>query len=84
VFAYGRCFEASLILCDCSLVCIEFEYTHVFSWSVVERRLLDAALEIFVYEALELLAFMLYSAFSVYPRAPASDAISPAGGAVKH
>jgi hypothetical protein len=65
-------------------VCIEFEYTHVISWSVVERRLLDAALEIFVYEALELLAFMLYSAFSVYPRAPASGATSPAGEAVKH
>ena len=65
-------------------MCIDFEYTNVISWSVVERRLLDAALEIFVYESLELLAFMLYSAFSVYPRAPASDAISPAGVAVKH
>jgi hypothetical protein len=65
-------------------VCIDFEYTNVISWSVVERRLLDAVLEIFVYEPLELLASMLYSAFSVYPRAPASDAVSPDGAAVKH
>ena len=52
-------------------MCIDFEYTNVISWSVVERRLLDAALEIFVYEALELLAFMLYSAFSTPEHLPA-------------
>ena len=46
-----------------------------------DMELLDAVLEFLGYLPLELLAPKLYSAFRVYPRAPASGCLSGCGGA---